>query len=103
MRTGPGGRGRTCTATPYQSVSSTTWIPLGRAVGREPDGRGRREFIAAVLQRQAAPKGLVEEVAPCLRIARSSHHEVSNPVRLTTKEVFCLSNSGGGCTTRTLT
>ena len=27
----PGGRTRTCTATPYQSVSSTTWIPLALA------------------------------------------------------------------------
>ena len=31
----------------------------------------------------------------------SSHHEVSNPVLLITKEVFCLSNSGGMSTART--
>ena len=67
----PGGRGRTCTATPHQSVSSTTWIPLGRAGGREPDGRGRRDFRRCRSPTAGCAQGLVEEVTPCLRIARS--------------------------------
>lgn len=41
------------------------------------------------------PSGHGGEVVPDRRIARESRPEVSNPVLLVTKEVFCPSNSGG--------